>query len=58
MNKNIEDLNMKIQNKLLNIQHKLKAPKNQMNNFGRYKYRSCEDILEALKPLLFEESLA
>ena len=34
------------------IQRKLKAPKNQKNNFGGYKYRSCEDILEAVKPLL------
>ena len=34
------------------IQRELKAPKNQKNNFGNYKYRSCEDILEALKPLL------
>ncbi len=40
---------------LLNIQDNLKAPKNQNNNFGKYKYRSCEDILEALKPLLFEQ---
>lgn len=39
--------------KLLNeIQQKLKAPKGQMNKFGGYKYRSCEDILEAVKPLL------
>lgn len=34
------------------IQSKLKAPKGQNNNFGKYKYRSCEDILEAVKPLL------
>lgn len=34
------------------IQEELKAPKNQFNNFGKYKYRSCEDILEGLKPLL------
>lgn len=34
------------------IQHELKAPKNQENKFGGYKYRSCEDILEAVKPLL------
>lgn len=40
---------------LIRIQNKLKAPKNQYNNFGRYKYRSCEDILEAVKPLLKEE---
>jgi len=38
--------------KLINIQMELKAPKNQRNNFGGYNYRSCEDILEALKPLL------
>jgi hypothetical protein len=37
---------------LINIQKDLKAPKNQTNAFGKYKYRSCEDILEALKPLL------
>lgn len=41
-----------IQHKLSVIQQKLKAPKGQMNNFGGYKYRSCEDILEAVKPLL------
>ena len=38
--------------KLRKIQTELKAPKNQRNNFGKYNYRSCEDILEALKPLL------
>ncbi len=38
--------------KLSEIQQKLKAPKNQFNKFGGYKYRNCEDILEALKPLL------
>jgi hypothetical protein len=37
---------------LLNIQSELKAPKSQYNNFGKYKYRNCEDVLEALKPLL------
>lgn len=37
--------------KLLNIQSELKAPKGQYNSFGKYKYRSCEDILEAVKPL-------
>lgn len=40
-----------IYTKLSHIQNELKAPKNQFNNFGNYKYRSCEDILEALKPL-------
>lgn len=38
--------------KLAIIQKELKAPKNQYNNFGKYKYRSCEDILEAVKPLV------
>jgi hypothetical protein len=38
--------------KLRKIQCELKAPKNQRNNFGKYNYRSCEDILEAVKPLL------
>ena len=46
---------MSIHNKLMEIQHKLKAPKNQKNNFGGYAYRSCEDILEAVKPLLYEQ---
>lgn len=39
---------------LIQIQAELKAPKNQFNAFGKYKYRSCEDILEALKPLLLK----
>ena len=39
---------------LVKIQSELKAPKNQFNGFGKYKYRSAEDILEALKPLLFK----
>jgi len=43
--------------KLIDIQKKLKAPKNQTNSFGGYKYRSCEDILEAVKPLLAEAKL-
>ena len=40
---------------LIEIQNKLKAPKSQWNSFGKYKYRSCEDILEALKPILYEQ---
>ncbi len=36
---------------LIEIQNELKAPKGQFNGFGKYKYRSCEDILEAVKPL-------
>jgi hypothetical protein len=46
---------MAIYDKLLNIQVELKAPKSQTNNFGRYNYRSCEDILEAVKPILKKE---
>lgn len=48
---------MKIVEQLLEVQSKLKAPKNQTNSFGNYKYRSCEDILEAAKPLLKENNL-
>jgi hypothetical protein len=40
--------------KLIQIQNELKAPKNQFNKFGNYKYRNQEDILEALKPLLLK----
>lgn len=40
--------------KLMLIQASLKAPKNQKNAFGGYNYRSCEDILEAVKPLLYD----
>lgn len=39
------------------IQNELKAPKNQYNSFGKYKYRSCEDILEAVKPILVKYSV-
>lgn len=39
---------------LVTIQQKLKAPKGQYNSFGKYKYRSCEDILESVKPILSE----
>lgn len=42
-------------NTLFRIQQKLRVPKNQQNKFGGYSFRSCEDILEALKPLLAEE---
>lgn len=41
--------------KLLVIQLALKAPKGQYNSFGKYAFRSCEDILEALKPILNEQ---
>ncbi len=44
--------------KILNqIQQKLKAPKSQYNSFGKYSYRNCEDILEAVKPLLYNNVL-
>lgn len=42
---------MNIYEKLSNIQAELKAPKGQFNKFGNYRYRSCEDILEAVKPI-------
>lgn len=42
---------MGIYEKLSAIQQELKAPKGQYNSFGKYKYRSCEDILEAVKPI-------
>ena len=43
--------------RLYEIQQKLKAPKSQYNSFGKYHYRNCEDILEALKPLLGDSVL-
>jgi hypothetical protein len=43
-----------IRQKLNGIQSSLKAPKGQTNKFGGYRYRSCEDILTAVKPLLAE----
>lgn len=42
----------KLNSALVKVQSELKAPKNQRNNFGKYNYRSAEDILEAVKPLL------
>lgn len=49
---------MELHNKLVQIQTELKAPKNQKNSFGKYNYRSAEDILEALKPHLKEHNLS
>lgn len=49
----MEELNKR----LLAVQTALKAPKSQKNTFGNYSYRSCEDILEALKPLLHAQDL-
>ena len=48
---------MNICEQLIKVQNELKAPKNQRNNFGGYNYRSCEDILEAVKPILKENGL-
>lgn len=48
---------MKIYEKLLRIQDKLVCNKGQYNSFGNYSYRSCEDILEAIKPLLTEMNI-
>ena len=49
--------NIDFYKKLMRIQSDLKAPKGQKNAFGGYKYRSCEDILEAVKPLLRREEM-
>ena len=43
--------------KLAKVQAELKAPKSQYNSFGKYKYRSCEDILEAVKPILRDNGM-
>ncbi len=48
---------MNITEKLAKVQANLKAPKNNWNAFGKYNYRSCEDVLEAVKPLLNEFGL-
>lgn len=49
---------MSVIEKLAAVQRELKAPKGQFNSFGKYKYRSCEDILEALKPVLGKHGCA
>ena len=49
---------MSIYAKLIKVQNELKAPKNQYNSFGKYAYRNCEDICEAVKPILLEHNLA
>ena len=41
----------KIDEKIMQIQTRIKVPKNRINNFGDFKYRSAEDIMKALKPL-------
>ena len=48
---------MTFQQKVVAVQSELKAPKGQYNSFGKYNYRSCEDILEGVKPLLNKYSL-
>lgn len=55
---NITDSQVVLNQRVGDIQHKLKAPKGQYNSFGKYNYRSCEDILEGVKPLLKEHNLA
>lgn len=52
------EANKTICDKLRMVQQKLKAPKNQYNSYGKYRYRSCEDILEGVKPLLEEVGAA
>ena len=47
-------MDSKVYQKLLTVQTRLKAPKNQKNDFGGYKYRNCEDIFEAVKPICAE----
>lgn len=54
----ITDSQVVLTQRVGDIQHKLKAPKGQYNSFGKYNYRSCEDILEGVKPLLKEHNLA
>ena len=49
---------MENKNLLQKIQSELKAPKGQRNNFGNYNYRSAEDILEAVKPILAKYEVA
>nr|DAW30684.1 MAG TPA: ERF superfamily protein [Caudoviricetes sp.] len=56
--KKITDSQVVLNQRVGDIQHKLKAPKGQYNSFGKYNYRSCEDILEGVKPLLKEHNLA
>lgn len=55
---NMTDSQVILNQKVGDIQHRLKAPKGQYNSFGKYNYRSCEDILEGVKPLLKEHNLA
>lgn len=54
----METKKLSLSEKLSAIQGNLKAPKNQVNSFGKYKYRSAEDILEAVKPHLTSFNLS
>lgn len=54
----MSDMIPNIETALLAIQYELKAPKSQYNSFGKYSYRNCEDILEAVKPLLVAHGAA
>lgn len=60
MEKQIKDnsAQLNIYQKLQYVQRELKAPKGQYNSYGKYKYRSCEDILTAAKPLLSKAGAA
>lgn len=49
-----EEKVLNVYEKLMKVQSTLKAPKGQYNSFGKYNYRSCEDILEGVKPILAE----
>ena len=51
-------MELTFQERLIKVQSELKAPKGQFNSFGKYKYRNCEDILEAIKPLLEKYGLS
>ena len=58
MDRNFKGGDMNIYQKLATVQTELKCQKSQYNNFGKYKYRNLEDIMEAVKPLLLKNSLA
>jgi len=51
------DTNQSFYQSLIEVQSDLRAPKNQRNDYAGYRYRSCEDILEAVKPLLVSHGL-
>ena len=57
MTKSKEEKTLTFNQRVVNAQAELKAPKGQFNNFGKYKYRSAEDILEAVKPINLKHGL-